>query len=431
MPIRLTVLLATVLTAFLYLTFYNSTSINFTLYPGHSFETPVSVPMLASFFTGVVSVFILYLYDAVAESFGVMKRNAIRKRDRRARELYEDGQDRLNTGDRRGAEKLFLKTLAHNPGHVPAMISLGAIKREDGDIEEAVRLHSMARAAASDNVTALMELAQDYTASGQSYAALALLREARIKAGRAIAPLERIRELLLKAGDIQGALEAQKDIAALSTSDKAVEERSMLAALMYESALASENKGLLEEAKEGLKGALLNDGGFIPAYLKLSGLQEFTGDHKEMARTLEKGYKATRSVILLKALVDALTEAGEGDKAAGMIGWGLESSPAEDILRLFLADVHMRSGKFPEARREMEKLEGKYADTAIYHLIEGKIRAGERNVDWAVKSLDEAYKMESESLFHFSCSSCGHVAVQYEGKCPKCGGWNTLSAVMY
>jgi len=430
MPIRLALILASILVVFLYLALLNPSNFRLVLYPGEVIDAPAPIIMLASFVAGVAGVFILYSYDTALEAFGSMRRGALRRKERRAQALYEEAMDKLHSENRHDAEKLFKKSLAHNQDHIPSLLAIGSMKREDGFIEEAVKLHSMARGLSPDNISAMLELAKDYTTAGQAQTALAILREAREKAGRSIPPLERIRDICLSLGDLDSALEAQKDIAALAPSSKATDERKTLAALIYESAVMKENGGKLEDAVDGFSGALLNDGEFVPGYIRLAELQGFLGKRKDMIKTLEKGYRATHSVIILRTLMNALVASGDMEEAAAQIKWGIEITPGQEILRLFLAETLMLQGKYGDARREMEKLDGRFADTSIYHLVEGKIREGERNVDWALKSLNEAYRKESSALFHYSCSSCGLTTRKFTARCPKCGEWNTQSPVL-
>ncbi|MBI4665959.1 MAG: tetratricopeptide repeat protein [Nitrospinae bacterium] len=424
MPIRLLLLLVTVLAAFLYITFLNPRPVELNYYPGLRAQSYLSIISLGSFCLGVVSVFALYFYDSILETISGWRKSAQEKRAGRVRQMREDAEESLALDNRSGAEKLYRKALAHDPAHVPSLVALGKLRREDGDLAEAIELHSRARAVEPENVMAALELAEDYVRARSLNAALAILRECRESAGRSIPPLAKIRDIYLLVGNYEEALEIQKEVAALAPVDRAEEERSLVAAFIYQIARGRLKSGDFDNAMEGFRAALRADESFTPAVYELAATLNRTGRRSEALKTLRKGFKSTRSPALLRSLVDALLEEGLASEAEEEL-LRAQDLYDEDTINLMMADVRLRSGDPAGSRDALDHIEGALADCTFSHLIRARIRRGENNVDWALAALDKAYEAEADGLFIHICSACGHVERGIFGRCAKCGRWNT------
>ncbi|MGK7344741.1 MAG: hypothetical protein ACNS63_02905 [Candidatus Nitrospinota bacterium M3_3B_026] len=431
MPLRLIVLLGALLAGLLYITVLNTALLPVTLYPGLELGLPLAVIIMGAFSLGVLAVMALYFYDALADSLSGLKKSASTKRAQRVKSLYEAGAERLMMQRRRAAEKLFKKALAHDPDHVPSLAALGRMRREDGAVSEAIKLHSKARGLDEDNLSVMFELAEDYAAAEQFANAVSVLEKTRTLAGRSLPPLVRIRDIYLRTRHFPGALATQREIVSLAPWDRADEERRMLAALTYENALSDLAGGRLSEAESGFKAVLRGDDQFVPAYLKLAEMDERQGRRKDAVKILEKGFRVTGSIVILMALVSLLTSAGDIDKAIAELKWARGVLPGEDVIRLFLAEAHLRKADYAAARREIDSLDGRLSGMTLFHLVEGKARRGENNIDLALDSLEEAYRCELATFFHFTCSACGALSPEYAGRCRTCGAWNTLTPIMY
>lgn len=431
MPVRLVVFLLAVLGGLLYITTQNPQPIPVTLYPGLELSLPLAVILLAAFFIGVVAVMFLYFFDTAAAAFDSLRRSARERRSERVKRLYEAGAERLLVESGREAEKFFKRALAHEPDHVPSLIALGKMRRKEGSVTEAIKLHSKARGLDGKNLFALFELAEDYAAAEQFANAVSILREARLLAGRSLPPLVRIRDIYLKVRNWPGALATQKEIVSLAPWDRAEDERKMLAALTYESALDSLSAGKRDEAIDQFRAALRGDDQFVPAYLKLAETYNRTGSRRDAVKTLEKGFKVTHSIVILMALESLFFSWGEEDKAIAELKWAKNIMPDEDLIRLFLAEAYLRRGDYTEARREINSIGDRLDDVTLFHLVEGKARRGENNIDLALQSMEAAYGREVGTFFHFTCSICGHISSEYSGRCRSCGAWNTLAPLTH
>jgi len=431
MPIRLVLFLLAILAGFLYLVFFNSASAPLTLAPDLTISLPTPMFMLASFILGAVTVMLLYFYDAFADAFGGLRRAAREKRLRRVAQWYETGAERLLIENRRDAEKYFKKALAHNPDHVPSLIALGKMRREDGEVSEAIGLHAKARGLEAGNIAALLELAEDYVAAEQFTNAVSILQETTRLAGRSAPPLIRIRDIFLRVKNHKEAINVQKQVISYSPITRVDRERQLLVALTYEAALEHLAGGRFYDARNGLKTVLRHDDHFIPAYLKLAEAHERIGSPRDAIKTLEKGFKITRSLIILKALEMFLLARDEAQRVIDDYRWAKGLLPDEPMVRLFLAEAYLRNADLASARAEIESVDGATRNMTLYHLIEGKIRHGENNIDQALESLDEAFQREVGSIFHFSCASCQTFSVEYAGRCRSCGEWNTLQPVLF
>lgn len=409
MPLRLLFLLASALALSLYLMYLNANPIQVTLYPGVTQMASVSVFALGAYSLGVVSVFLLYFYDTVVQALDSMKEAAHERKMARARALIESGRDKIAVQSWREAEKLFNKALALAPDSVPAMIALGDLKRDGGELAEAVRLHSRALAVDPESSSAGLSLAEDFIRQSAAGPALNVLREVRQVAGRSLPPLVRMRDIYAGTGSYADALEVQKEIVSLVSGERAVKERGLTAYFYMRIAEGHLSRNEFGDAVDGYQAAVRADETCQQAHLKLAFVLGRIGREDEALAALRKGFTATRAPVILKSLVGALIQSGDLKSAEKEIAQAMSSNPDEPALNLLLAGVHIRSGDFPAARRALEKVGDALSGSVLYNLTEAKIRRGENNVDWALMALDKAYIAASESMFARACPSCGRV----------------------
>lgn len=409
MPLRLLFLLAAALSFSLYLMYLNAAPIQVTLYPGLTQQASVSVFALGAYCLGVVSVFLLYFYDTLSRTVESMRQSAGERRMERARALCEAGRDKIIVQSWREAERLFNKSLSLAPDNVSALIALGDLKRESGDVSEAARLHSRARAVDPESAAAGLSLAEDFIRQGALGPALTALRDVRQIAGRSLPPLVRIRDIYAGTGAYSDALEIQKEIVSLASGERAASERGLMAYFHMKIAEGHFSRNEFGESVDGYQAAIRADETCEPAYLKLAFTLTRIGRESEAVTALRKGFTATLSPALLKSLVSALLQSGDAKAAEKEIRKAAESMPGEPALSLLLAGVHIRSGDYPAARLELEKAGDSLSASALYHLTEAKIRHCENNVDWALMALDKAYEAASETMFTRVCPSCGRV----------------------
>lgn len=398
MPLRLLFLLTAALAFFLGLMYLNTTPIQITLYPGFTQTASVSVFALGAYSLGVVSVFLLYFYDTLVQTLESMKENAHERKMARARALCEAGRDKIIIQNWREAEQLLNKALALYPDNVPAMIALGDLKREDGEVAEAIRLHSRALAVDPGSSAAGLSLAEDFIRQDSLGPALNILRDVRQVAGRSLPPLIRMRDIYAGTGSYAEALEVQKEIVALVSGERGVKERGLTAYFYTRIGEGHFARNQFGDAVDSYRAAIRVDETFEPAYLKLVHTLTRIGRDNEAVAALKKGFASTRSPVILKSLVSALLQSGDVKAAQKEIAQAMSSNPDEPSLNLLLAGVHIRSGDYPAARRELEKVADSLSGSVLFHLTEAKIRHAENNVDWALMALDKAYIAATESM---------------------------------
>jgi lipopolysaccharide biosynthesis regulator YciM len=399
MPLRLLFLLTAALASSLYLMYLNADPIHVTLYPGLTQTASISVFALGAYSLGVVSVFLLYFLDTLVQTLEFMKEAAHERKMARARALLESGRDKIIVQNWPEAEKLFIKALALAPDGVPALIALGDLKRDGGDLPEAVRLHSRALAVDPKSAGAGLSLAEDFIRQAALDSALTVLRGVRQFTGRSLPPLIRMRDIYAGTGSYADALEIQKEIVSLVSGERAVKERGLTAYFHLRIAEGHFSRNEFGDAVDGYHAAIRADETCEAAYLKLAHTLARVGRETEALASLRKGFNATLSPVIFKSLLTALLQSGDVKAAEKEIAQAMSSIPDEPALNLLLAGVHIRSGDYPAARRELEKVGDNLSGSVLYHLTEAKIRHAENNVDWALMALDKAYLAASETMF--------------------------------
>lgn len=419
MPLRLIVLLVLALAFFLYIMYLNADPVRVTLYPGVAYEASISIFAVGAYSLGVISVFLLYFVDTLAQTVESMREAAAGRRMERARILYEEGKEKLIIQNRREAERLFNKALALSPDSLPPLIALGDMKREDGDIAEAIRLHSRARAVDPQSASAGLSLAEDFIKQNALGPALSALNDVRQIGGRSLPPLARMRDIYAGVGAYSDALEIQKEIVSLADKNQAESERSLLAYFHMKIADGHLSKNLFDEAVDGFYAAIRSDEACDPARVRLAATLDKIGKTGEAISMLRKGFKTTLSPFVLKTLVSLLLKSGDFKAAEKEIRQAMETTPEEPALGLLLAYVHIREGDYPSARVELEKAGEDLSGSTLYHLTAARIRHGENNIDWALTALDKAYEKAAESMISRVCQSCGRVDTSVDAGEPK------------
>ena len=430
MPIRLILFFAITTVGVLFLAFLNPDEVPVKLYPGFSLNLTPAIIIILSFTLGVFSVFFLYFYDTLAGTLEKWKKSAELGRTEKVAALFVAAKEKLVLGLKKDAAKLYKKALSINPEHTPSLIAVGAIAREEGEIADAITFHSKAKGVDPQSVEALLELASDYVEAEQFANAVTTLNEAKKIAVRSYPLLSRIRDIFIKVENWPESLSAQRNTLDAAPREKFEEEQKIMAALLFETGLEQFNAGDYGAARDRFREAIKSDPTFTPAYLKLAETEELAGWNKDAEKILEKGFKKTRSLIILKFLEAYLVSLGEPERAAAELRWARNLAPEEPLIRLFLAGSALASGDHESAKNEISNINGTLRETTLFHIVEGSAHGAENNTTQAMESLKAAYKTEMASIFHFTCSSCHWTYREYAGRCKQCGSWNTFEPAL-
>ncbi|MDH5637887.1 MAG: hypothetical protein OEZ04_05300 [Nitrospinota bacterium] len=430
-PLRILILFAAIIGGVLYLAIFNDAWVPFYLSPELSMELPVMVPVMGSFFLGALCVAIFFSVDSLADFFSSIRKSAEEKRTRRATTLYNMGMERLTTGQRREAEKFFTKALGINGEHIPSLLALGVMRREEGDLTEAINLHSKAKGLNEKSAAAMLELAEDYFRAEQYVYAVSTIKEAQKIVRKSLPAFRRIRDVYVRVGNLEEAIVAQKAVIDNSPVAMEKEERNRLAGLIYQKAMGHIEEGKPEEARDALNNAIYDDSQFVPAYIKLAEVYEKLGKSRNARKTLESGFKATRSIIPLKALELFLRAKDENNAVVDTYSWAKGLAPENDEIRILLVAAYLHNGLPDTARLELSEIKGPLAGSTLAQLMEGKIiHHGDTSDNPALESLEKAYQRELNMFFRFVCGSCFAVAPEYSGRCPSCGQWGTVKQLL-
>jgi lipopolysaccharide biosynthesis regulator YciM len=218
------------------------------------------------------------------------------------------------------------------------------------------------------------------------------------------------------------------DLAPWSTAD---EEQKNLAAYLYETGLDALNRGEVTAAKDDFRAAIRSNNRFTAAYLKQAECEERLGWGVDAIKTLEKGFKATRSLVLLKFLEALLLKKEGAPRAVGELRWARDIASDVSAIRLFLATAYLAAGDPAAARGEVDRMGGELSSTTIYHLVVAAVQKAEDNVSQALVSMQKAQTAEMATLFIFRCGVCHHSFREYSGRCGNCGSWNALDASIF
>ena len=124
----------------------------------------------------------------------------------RADDAFREAVDRHARGDLEGAEQIYRRILAGEPGFVPALHLLGRIHAQREDLSEAAAMFERARALAPRDADILIDLAGVHRAKGRLQEARRLLEAATERTPDAAAVQYALAGLQLESGDVASAI---------------------------------------------------------------------------------------------------------------------------------------------------------------------------------------------------------------------------------
>ncbi len=429
MPLRLLIFFVLLAGGVFSLAYLNNVPYPVALSPGWVINLSAASLFTVGLLVGVVSVFLLYLYDVFADGLKRLKDKVTLSRGAKVEELYREAGDRLLLEDDRDGLRLLERALGIDKNHVPSLIALGRARRLDGRVSEAIELHSRAKAADPASVAALLELAEDYVADRQfanAIASLADLAADRIGSGR---PRARMRDIYLAVGNVDEAVKAQQGVVDAAPSDRKKTERETLTGLLYEQARRRAEEGGFAAAADGYRQVLRNDPSFLPATLRLAELTDRQGRTEEALKTLERGFRRSGSPLLAKAMEGLLRARGEDDRGTSQLMWAKNIAPDSGAIRLLLIASLLRNERLDEAEKELIGAASVADRSPLYHLLVAETARLSGDQTKIALPLETALNREMALLFRFACESCGSVTEEYAGRCPACGTWNGLNPV--
>jgi len=335
------------------------------------------------------------------------------------------GLDALIEGQSDAGVDALLTALDVGEDHLETHLAIGALLRERGDTDKAIRLHQnmLARPALTqlDRGRVELELARDFIAGGRVERAAKVLAELDIEHKALRRTVLEVRlAVRVEQLDWSGAAEAADGLIALGDKG-AGRVRAHAGCEMAEQALL---EGDSTSARARLAEALSADPACVRATLALARIERDGQRWKEVVELLEGVPDQDDRFVLeaLPMLVRAHQELGaERDLRARLEAW-LTRSPSTPLAQE-LAELVASEAGAEEAERVL-------AETlAIAPSIRGLLLLLDRGEGSADAAAFEALRAHCEALVadapDYVCNACGAGSDVLEWRCSACGSWGT------
>jgi putative PEP-CTERM system TPR-repeat lipoprotein len=329
------------------------------------------------------------------------------------------GQIQRALGDRAAARQSYLAALADDPGFYPAAANLALLNQAENKPDEARRILMDVVTASPTNAQAMMALAGLAQAKGDADEVVAWLQKAVAAAPKLPEPRMRLVDALLYQHKPTKALDAANELAALFPDDPRALQvvgraqvgagqeanglasfahaadllgNSALAQTQYSNLLASLNRP--EEAHAALERALKIDPGFFPAWRQLVAQEQGKGGVDKALALADRAPEPLRDALKAETFAGAQRYAeadaafaaflashpdasvtarrsevrhlaGDRQGAHRLLADWLARHPADDGVRMALANQLMLDKDYPAATREYEELAKKVAGNAV------------------------------------------------------------------
>ena len=423
----ITVLLIVTVLAVVWLAEINQETVLINLTPTRSREFALSSVFLASLATGAGLVFLVYLMRDVRRFLRGLHVQREQKRRSKIQELYARGLNALLAKRNTEAIAFFQRILNVDPNHVDTLLRMGITQLRQKNIQEAIRLHLKAWNLDRDNGEVMFSLAADYEEAKRFDEAVKMYQAIIEKDPSNISALTRLRDIHQRMSSWADLVETQSRLLAnpLAPPEQEVENRKLVG-FKYELARFLLEKGDLERARKGFRIVIKMDRDFIPAYLGLGEVYFEEGKAKEAAELWEKAYKMTSSILLLHRLEDLFLRQGEPGKAIEIYKQAVAWKPQDTTIKFFLGKLYYRLEMVDEAFDVLTSVDWGDREFPDVHKLLGNIYLRRGSLGLAAAEFKKALGFKKRVVVPYTCANCAHMTIEWSGRCPNCGKWNTF-----
>jgi lipopolysaccharide biosynthesis regulator YciM len=333
------------------------------------------------------------------------------------------------SGRAKEAVSHLTRLLDINPHHVPALLYLGTIKRQTGELADAIRLHRRARAAEDQNLEVALALGRDLEEAERWDEAIQLYRDL-LKSDDAIpAVMACLRDLYVRLERWEDAHDLQERMFKAARAPAELDAaRRVLCGIKYELGRKWVAKGDHDRARRAFRGAVKLDKKFVPAYVGWGELILQEGRPRDAASLFEKAYDAIGEIILLHRLEDLYIEMGEPEQILRLYHEAVRKDPGNHALRFYLGKAYYRLEMLDEAQEVLTGIDASDEHFPDLHRLLGNLALRQGNDGLAIEEFKRALGLKKRVVVPYFCPACDYHTTRYSGRCPRCKAWNTFSA---
>ena len=399
---------------------------------GAELSVPLYAVLLVVFLAGMLPAATALLVSSLKQDLSQRRRRRLSRevesldhRFRRATDLQHDGQLAK-------AATALDGLLAERPEHFATLLRFGQVLRQQGKTEEALEVHRRASVLYPRSVALLLQLAEDYDATGEEQVAEEIRnRILRDFPDHGLEVMRRRRDRAMAAEQWAEAVQWHDKIGLLlkETGDSGglERERSISQGLEYQRGVALLEKDRPAEAATVFRDLLEQEPLFIPAGIML-GEAELLQDNAEAALDeWRRGFTQTGSPVFLERIEDHHIEAEEPAEAIETLRSLIAQTENDLLLRFFLGRLYYRLEMHDEALKVLEGIGERLDLSPTYHFLLGRIRQRRSDQRGAMARYLECLKRLGISGATYTCRGCSGHFGEWSDRCSECGSWNSIA----
>ena len=409
----------------LYFDRLNPEAVTINLSSNYSYTISMVGFFLLSFALGCFIVIVFTLLRDAKNIFLDWRNRQRQKVEARVQETFSKGLYAYLSGKYDQAISFFRDIMKVEPNHFYTLLRIGDAYQQERNYSEAIKFHKRAKKVDEKSLEAQFALANDYVLSASYDEAIAVMQEVIKKDSSNIEALVRLRDVYIKTGKWDGAHELQGRVVKRRRDN--IEDMRLLMGLRYEFAKVLFNRGEREKSRKLLKGIIRADKDFIPAYVRLGDLLVEDGYGAEASDLWEKGYYMNYSEILLHKLEDFHLQLGEPGKIIWIYKKAISINPQNPALKFYLGKLYYRLEMLDEAfdiLAELKSVESTIPD--LYKLL-GIIYERKEEPEKALSEFKRALGLRKRVVVPYFCPLCDFHTYEWNGRCPRCGAWNSFT----
>lgn len=391
------------------------------------YKVPLALLVIFSMLGGAVVAFFLVTVKDLRRSLEQYRANHLARKQELVQNHYTEGMANYLAQRLSSAKSFFHKALSKDPQHIKSLLRLGEIARQEGNLQEAIRLHERAKEAAPQDLEVLMNLEIDYEKMGKKEEALEVLKQVAEGHEEAVAAYIRMRDLYVSLERWEDAYKMQRSIIKIKDAPlNKDQEVKTLMGLRYQVGVAKMKMGEYTEAAKAFRAVINVDKDFIPAYIKAADNFEARGEEGKALQILERGFSQTASSAVLRRLEEFYLDRERPYEIIAFYRGALAQRPDDLFLRYHLGTLYFRLEMVDEAMAQFSLVAQEASAFAMPHYYMAQIHERRTRLREAVREYGTAYELWQYPPALNRCQQCEYVAGEWLDRCPRCGSWNSF-----
>ena len=409
------------------LAYFNSGTVDLTVWKDVTHSVPVVALILASTAVGIFTMFIIYAIRDARRYYDIWQVQRQHKKEAKVQDSYSKGLEAYYASRYKEARELFTGVAASVPNHVNAMLRMGDIAYAEKDFAGAKDYYLRAIEVKPRSIEVLLSLVKTADVQQKWQDSLKHLNTILEIDDENIKILHKKRSILEQRKNWEELVELQGKILKikLSPEDEA-SENARLTGYKYELGRSYVESGDTDKAIKSLKAIIKHDENFTAAYLALADVYKKDGNAKEADGLLLKGYEVTQSLVILAVLEDNYISEGEPGTIIDIYQKTLQKDPKNAKLRFLLAKLYYRLEMIDHVMDTIDAVDPVTLDFPDVHLLLGSVYERRSENEKALEEFKKALNADQPLVVPYCCSKCNFTSMNWSGCCPECYSWNSL-----